>query len=234
MPEAQDIKTFVESYEDANGNNPISAAFALWTIAKSAPLQFIKAGIVAWLYLGTTITISWLVGLPWVYMLVIQVISGFIFLFLGFFAAVKYLSSIVIDAVAELIGGVLAPIDDMYEVYHDEGNKELGRFQFARKVMQEVIFPRLSDILRFVPMKKRLSKTIRLFIDQASKENAKEISYEEITNSSVKTMMARVHRAARTTRSVVSKPYQFFALLYILIWVGMVIWYLTQHYTLDM
>lgn len=229
MASEYEIKEFVESYTDANGDNPISAAFSLWTIAKATPFQLIKAGLFGWFFLSISFILGWILGLPFLYFLIMQITALVIFVFLTFFAAIKFLSSIVVNAVAELISGILSPIDDMYEVYDEASEDNLSRFQFSKKVLQEVVFPRVSDILKFVPMKKSISKTLSIFVSNASVDDD-DVSYEEITNSSVKSMMAKVNKAANNTKSIIGKPFYISIILYLMLWSVMVMGYFVGWY----
>lgn len=218
MSDQQKLQDFVDSYTDANGDNPISAAFSLWTIAKTIPIQVLKAGIVGWFFVGISLLVAWLLQLPFLYFVGLQVLAALGFVFLTFFAAFKFISDFVVNAVTELITGILSPIDDMYEVYQNSSENNLSRFQFSKKVVREVVLPRVSDILKFIPMKNRITKVIGVFADKVGDERD-DISYEEITDSSVKSMMAKINSASKTTRSIVGKPFYVGVFYYVVLWV---------------
>lgn len=229
MASEQELKQFVENYTDANGDNPISAAFSLWTIAKTVPFQLIKAGLVGWFFLTVTMVFAWIFSLPWIYFLIIQVLGVIGFFFITFFAALKFLSTYAIEAIAELLSGVLSPIDDMYEVYRESSGGIVGRLQFSKRVIREVIFPRVSDILKFIPMKKSIAKTLSIFANQVSNDND-DISYDEIKDSSVKSMIVKINQSANTTKRIIGKPFKMSMIYYFTIWIGALIIYLSMNY----
>lgn len=229
MTNEKELKQFVESYTDANGSNPISAAFSLWTVAKTVPFQLIKAGLVGVFFIMVSFVLTWWLGLPWLYFLILQILSGIGFFFITFFAAFKFLSSFVINAIADLLSGVLSPIDDMYEVYKDSSAGNIGRVQFSKRVIREVVFPRVSDILQFIPMKKRISQVLSIFADRVADSNDN-ISYDQIKDSSVKSMIAKINQAANTTKRITGKPFAASMIYYMVLWMVAVVIYFWINY----
>ncbi len=228
MPNSEKLKSFVENYTDANGDNPIAAAFSLWTIAKSVPLQAFKAGIISFLIFALTIVLAWYSGVPWIIFLLLLIFGGIGFIVMTFFGTVKFLSGIVLDAIADVLTGLLAPIDDMYDVYKESEEENLSRVQFSKMALQEVVLPRVSGVLEFVPMKKSVSKSLSLFVDNVAKKEKEEeegITAEDIKGSSIKSTMVKINQSAKSTNKVIGKPFSMLLFFYVLVWVGIVIWY---------
>ncbi len=229
MVEKQQVKEFVENYKDANGDNPIAAAFSLWTIAKAVPFQLIKSVSVALLVFLITLVLGWYMDVPWGYYLLLIIGGTLGFLFLVFFGGVKFLSGIVINSVSEVLVGLISPIDDMYDVYKEYGEENLSRSEFTKRAFQDVVFPRVSGVLEFVPMKKSISKSVGLFTDNLSQEED-EVSYEDIKGSRLKSSIAKINRSAKKTNRIIGKPFRFFLILFIMSWIGVVVGAILGYY----
>ncbi len=222
MSEQQALKEFVENYKDANGDNPVAAAFSLWTIAKSIPFQLIKAGFIALIMFLGTIILGWYMGLSWMYYIILFIFSFIGFILLVFFGGVKFLSGIAINSVAEIIMGLIAPIDDMYDVYQEYGEENLSRTQFTKRAISEVVLPRVSGVLEFLPMKKSMSKSLGLFTDTLAQEEDN-LTYEEVSGSSIKSTIAQINRTAKNTIGIVGRPFYFFIGIFLIAWAFIVL-----------
>ncbi len=230
MTTAQNIKNFIEYYQDNNGQNPISSAFSTCQITQSAYLELFKSAAIAWIFIGITFLLGSIMDMPLDYFVPVESVAVILFFCMTFYGAVKFLSAVVIDAVADFLGNLLFKVDGMYEAYLRNGNEGMTRFEFLMETLHSVIFPKLPSVLNFLPMKRSLNKTISLFIHNTCNENEDDILVNEISSSSVGTMAARVHRAAEETKIQVGKPFGYFVTTYIVLWVGMGAWYFFQHY----
>ncbi len=232
MPTEKEIKLFVENYKNDEGENPIVAALNIWTFAKSIPLQILKSGVLSILIYGITVGVAWYLDVPWWMFLVMVIGGGLALFFLIFTGLIRFVSHSFIDAISDLFSSLISPIDDMYDLYQDSNEEKLSRTQFAGKVINDVLLPRVSDSLSLFPMKGSLGKSLGVFsnvLEEKKKEieiEEKEFSVEDVKNSSVKSLMANVYTSSSKAKSIMSKPFFFVALFYLVVWGGLIILHL--------
>ncbi len=222
------FKEFVDSYQDAEGMNPISAALSLWTIAKSVPVNAIKSALVALLiYFGSLIG-CYFIGLPW-WMVLIVIFGGLIgLIFLLLTGFVKFISGSVISSVAELLSGLISPLDDMYDLYKENKGGDLTRTQFFKKAIREIIFPRVSDALSLLPMKNWLNKSVGTMTNFLAEENMDDLSYDDVKGNVLKRMIAHINRAANRSKRFLGRPFYIALSVYAGCFGALICWHFYQ------
>ena len=78
-------------------------------------------------------------------------------------------------------------------------------------------------------MKKSISKTLSIFADKVADDND-DISYDEIKDSSIKSMMAKIHQSANTTKNIIGKPFLMSMIYYAVLWIGALLVFLNMNY----
>ena len=103
----QQIKEFLDNYQDQEGNNPFMAGLELLTFVKWIPFHIIKGvGLALLIYIGLALILGWLSVPAW--MMMVFLIGGIIgLIFLALTGTFRFIALDLVNNVSALILGIL-------------------------------------------------------------------------------------------------------------------------------
>jgi len=195
------IKEFVLSYEDENGNNPITSVFNIMTFSKAIPFEIVK-GIIVALSIYIIVNISFVsFDLNW-YIIASSVIVGLIpTITLAIVASLSNISTLFIDTVNSILLGVLHPFNIIYDQYL-KYNDDISKKDFLLSIIRDVIIP---NVLKGIPsfFRSKINKNLYIYID-----NFEDLSEENLKDDNIiNKLMETIEESSKSMKRFFNYPY---------------------------
>ena len=219
-------KKLLESYQDADGENPFLAALNLLTFIKTIPFQIIKAALLGITLYVSMNTLCIYLSVGWVGMLFsfIGGLIGAVFVILT--GALKFITDEFLDNVSALLIGIMSPIDEIYVSWKKNSNEDLSKKEFTKRFLTEAVLPNTLQLMPPFPFKKQVSKRFEKVMDnvvQSNEENWIEADSEEQKATVLQNSISGIEKSISFSKKGFNKPFRLAIRVVLTFWLVIVV-----------